>query len=125
MLEKITNKIPILLRKSILVISLLMSFSYSGVLTIDNNISFDTLTINSDDKVIVSSNVILTTTGSIHILGELEMADGSTVETTGGYVDIESLGILDMGESSTLEMEGNLILDGTLEADPGSRIILD
>ena len=59
-----------------------MSSSYSGVLTIDNNISFDVLTINSDDKVIVSSNVILTVNGSIYIIGELEMADGSVVDVT-------------------------------------------
>ena len=98
--------IPMQLKRIAFILPLLIGGLYAGVvLNVTTDVEVDDLTIESGDKMILSTGITLTVNGNVVITGELEMADGSIVDAGGG---VTVIGTLDMDGSSRLKMEQEL-----------------
>ena len=111
--------IPMQLKRIAFILPLLIGGLYAGVeLNVTTDVAVDDLTIESGDKMILSTGITLTVNGNVVITGELEMADGSVVDA-GGNVTVT--GVLDMDGSSRLKMTGDLTFTAvTLESEAGT-----
>ena len=111
------------LKRIALILPLLMGGLYASELNVTTDVIVENLTIESGDKMILSTGITLTVNGNVVITGELEMADSSIVDAGG---DVTVTGVLDMDGTSRLKMTGDLTFTaGTLEADAGTGIDLD
>ena len=112
------------LKRIALILPLLMGGLYASELNVTTDVIVENLTIESGDKMILSTGITLTVNGNLVITGELEMADSSIVDA-GGNVTVAAGGTLDMIGTARLKMEGDLTFGGTLVASAASRIELD
>ena len=112
------------LKRIALILPLLMGGLYASELNVTTDVIVENLTIESGDKMILSTGITLTVNGNLVITGELEMADSSIVDA-GGNVTVAAGGTLDMIGTARLKMEGDQTFGGTLVASAASRIELD
>ena len=74
-MRKVRYKMPMQLKRIVLILTLLMGGLYAGVLNVTTDVLVEDLTIESGDKMVLNTGITLTVNGDVVITGELEMAD--------------------------------------------------